>query len=153
MGRPSKLTPETQSKLIQAIRAGSHLVVACRLVGVDYSSFRRWLIKGEKQSKGRFREFCEAVRVSEAEVEIRLVASWQQAAINDWRAASEFLSRRYPDRWSPSTRVRVEVERQVEAELNVIYDAIENDPNIPIEYKKAVFTVLSSSGESAPNQN
>jgi|GEM_PF-857909 len=153
MSRPCKLCPETQSKLIQAIRAGSHLITACRLVGVDYSSFRRWMIRGEKESKGQFREFYNAVRVAESEIEIRLVASWQQATSDDWKAAAEFLSRRFPDRWSPSTRVRVEVERQVEAELNVIYDAIENDPNIPIEYKKAVFTVLSSSGESAPNQN
>ena len=95
----------------------------------------------------QFREFYNAVRVCEAEIEIRLVSTWRQATSDDWRAASEFLSRRYPDRWSPSTRVRVEVERQVEAELNAIYDKIENDPNIPIEYKKAVFTVLSSSGE------
>ena len=148
MGRPSKLTPEIQAKLIQAIRAGSHLITACRLVGVDYSSFRRWMIKGEKQSTGRFREFCEAVRVCEAELEIRLVATWRQATVDDWRAASEFLSRRYPDRWSPSTRVRVEVERQVEAELNAIYDKIENDATIPIEHKKAVFAAIAASGSS-----
>jgi len=106
------------------------------------------MIKGEKQSTGRFREFCEAVRVCEAELEIRLVATWRQATVDDWRAASEFLSRRYPDRWSPSTRVRVEVERQVEAELNAIYDKIENDATIPIEHKKAVFAAIAASGSS-----
>ena len=144
MSRPSKLTPETQSKLIQAIRAGSHLITACRLVGVDYSSFRRWMIKGEKQRKGQFREFCEAVRGAEAEIEIRLVATWRQAAVEDWKAAAEFLSRRFPDRWSPTQKFQV----QLEAELNAIYDRIENDPTIPLEYKKIIFTVLSSSGES-----
>ena len=153
MARPCKLSLEVQEKLVRAIRSGSHLVTACRLVNLDYSTFRKWLLKGEKQSTGQFREFYEAVRFAESGLEVKLIAQWQQATVEDWRAAAEFLSRRFPDRWSPSTRVRVEVERQVEAELNVIYDAIENDPNIPIEYKKAVFTVLSSSGESAPNQN
>jgi len=106
------------------------------------------MIKGEKQSTGQFREFCEAVRGAEAEIEIRLVATWRQAAVEDWKAAAEFLSRRFPDRWSPSTRVRVEVERQLEAELNAIYDKIDNDPTLSIEHKKAVFAAIAASGSS-----
>jgi len=142
-GRPSKLTPIVRDKLIQAIKVGSHLNAACAYAGVDYSNFRRWMRKGEKDSKGQFRDFCEAIHASEAEIEIRLVATWQQAAANDWRAAAEFLSRRFPDRWSVTQKFQV----QLQAELNVIYDTIENDPNIPLEYKKAVFTALAASDQ------
>ena len=148
-GRPSKLTPIVRDKLIQAIKVGSHLNAACAYAGVDYSNFRRWMRKGESQTKGEFCDFRDAIRISEAELEIRLVATWQQAAANDWRAAAEFLSRRFPDRWASTQKFQV----QLEAELNAIYDKIENDPNIPLEYKKIIFETLSSSGESAPNQN
>ena len=144
MARPCKLSPETQSKLIRAIKTGCPFVTACDYANLDYSTFRRWLLKGQKQSTGRFREFCDAVRSAESGLEVKLIATWHQSAETDWRAAAEFLSRRFPDRWSPTQKFQV----QLEAELNAIYDRIENDPTIPLEYKKIIFTVLSSSGES-----
>ena len=143
MGRPSKLTPETQSKLIQAIRGGSFLVVACEFAGVSYKVFRDWMIRGETEGKGQFREFRNAVIKAESEVEVRLTASWQKATADDWRAAAEFLSRRFPDRWSSTQKLQV----QLEAELNAIYDKIENDPTIPLEYKKAVFAAIAASSQ------
>jgi uncharacterized Fe-S cluster-containing radical SAM superfamily protein len=62
MGRPSKLTPEVQEKICNAIRAGNYYEAACAYAGIDYSTFRRWMIKGEKAKKGKYHEFCEAVK-------------------------------------------------------------------------------------------
>ena len=44
------------------------------------------------------------------------------------------LERRHPDRWSVTQKIQL----QLEAEVNAIYDAIENDETIPLEHKKAV---------------
>lgn len=102
IGRPSKLTPERQEKLIQAIKAGNHLNVACAYAGIDYSNFRMWMRKGEAQKSGSYRDFHDAVKLAEAELEVKVVANWQKEIPNNWKAAESFLSKRFPDRWRGS---------------------------------------------------
>jgi hypothetical protein len=100
-GRPCKLTPELQQCLCDAIRAGSYYRPACGVAGVDYATFRRWMLRGRNARSGQFREFCEAVRKAEADAEVRMVAQWQSKIPADWRAARDFLARRFPRRWMP----------------------------------------------------
>ena len=101
MARPSKLTPETQQKIVDAISAGNYYEAACGYAGVDYSTFRRWMEKGEKAKTGQYREFCDAVQQAEAQAEVRMVANWQKHMPNNWMAIRDFLARRHPNRWMP----------------------------------------------------
>ena len=48
-GRPSKLTPKVQQKIVEAIRNGNYYEVACRYAGVSYDSFRTWMARGEQE--------------------------------------------------------------------------------------------------------
>jgi len=102
-----------QKRLCDAIRAGNYYEAACAYAGIDYSTFRRWMKKGEEQKRGKYREFCEAVTRAELEAEARLVAQWQQHMPNDYRAIRDFLERRFPERWSKaaagSTSVHIDV--------------------------------------------
>ena len=100
MARPSKLTPEIQKKIIEAVKAGNYYEAACAYAGVSYSTLRGWIVKGEKAKSGKYLKFLEAVRQAEAEAEARIVLQWQKAMPEDWRAAQAFLERRYPERWS-----------------------------------------------------
>jgi transposase len=100
MPRPSKLTPEIQDRICKAIRAGNYYEPACQLVGIAYFTFRRWMDRGEKQTKGAYREFCEAVHRAEAAAEAKMVRQWRGKCPEDWRAARDFLARRFPDRWA-----------------------------------------------------
>lgn len=99
MARPSKLTPEIQKKIIEAVKAGNYYEAACAYAGVSYSTLRGWIVKGEKAKSGKYLKFLEAVRQAEAEAEARIVLQWQKAMPEDWRAAQAFLERRYPERW------------------------------------------------------
>jgi hypothetical protein len=45
-GRPSKLTDDLQKRLCDAIAAGNYRKPACKSVGIDYSTFLRWMQKG-----------------------------------------------------------------------------------------------------------
>ena len=99
MARPSKLTPEVEKKLIDAIRIGNYYEAACAYVGIHYTTFYRWMEKGEKAKSGKYCEFCKAIKQAEAEAEARIVALWQRNIPEDWRAAQAFLERRYPERW------------------------------------------------------
>ena len=54
-GRPTKLTPEVQERLTSAIRAGNFYEAACGYAGIDYRTFRRWMERGERESRGPYR--------------------------------------------------------------------------------------------------
>ncbi|MGI6625531.1 MAG: hypothetical protein ACOX57_08950 [Limnochordia bacterium] len=105
VGRPSKFTPKTRKKLLDAIRMGNYREPSCSYAGISVSTFYAWLDKGKRQKKGQFVEFLEAVAQAEAEAEVRMIAQWQAHIPRDWRAARDFLARRYPERWGLRARV------------------------------------------------
>ena len=114
MARPTKLTPERQERLTEAIAQGMHYETACQIAGIDYSTFRKWMQRGEEDTSGLFFEFFEAVTRAEAEAEFHALGIWRAAMPNDWRAAQMFLERRYPQRWGRQTRVDVNQEGRVQ---------------------------------------
>ncbi len=117
MGRPDKLTPDRQQKLIEAIVAGNYYETACAVAGVDYSTFRRWMQRGGDEPQGKYREFFEALTRAEAEAEMQAVAIWQRAMPDDWRAAQMFLERRHPDRWGKQSKL--DVKQEVSGQMEV----------------------------------
>jgi len=154
LGRPSQLTPKLKKDFLDAIAAGSHYEPACAYVGISYSTFRIWMQRGQGTHKTRktsqeFVDFVEAVQGAEAKGEISAIAAIRGATKKDWRSAAWMLERRHPDRWSVTQKIQL----QLEAELNAIYDKIENDETIPLEYKKAVFAALAAAGESTSSQD
>ena len=52
MGRPSKLTPECQARIVQAIEVGATYELAAGYGGISYETFRRWMNAGEKAKSG-----------------------------------------------------------------------------------------------------
>ena len=120
-GRPSKLTTEVQDKIVRAVATGNWLDTACAYAGVDASTVRRWMAKGEgDDAEEPFRSFCSSIKGAKAEAEVRAVALIQKAAQDGtWQASAWYLERSYPDRWgrhrleitgANSQPVRVEVD-------------------------------------------
>ena len=64
-----KLTPELQAKICKLIADGNYLDTACKLVGINFTTFRRWILQGEHDMDGQFYEFSEAVKYAEAVAE------------------------------------------------------------------------------------
>ena len=98
-GRPTKLTPERQEKIVNAIAAGNFFVTAAAYAGIDYETFRAWILRGEKTTSGKYYEFQKAVKDAEARCETAIVAQWRKHVPDNWIAGAAFLERRYPDRW------------------------------------------------------
>jgi len=129
-GRPSKFTPEVRAKIIAAVRAGNFLDTAARYAGVEYQTFRNWMVRGEKElarlaqpnakpreSEAPFVEFFETVSQAEAEAEVAAVTYWQDALPNNWQASSAFVRSRYRRRWDPP-------QQQVNVQLNLSPDEL-----------------------------
>lgn len=104
MGRPTKLTPEVQERILRAIRLGATREVAARAAGVDERTFYRWLQRGEAAKSGQYCQFRQAMARAESEGEITHL----EAIAADGGAGSKWiLSRRHPERWTEVQRHEV----------------------------------------------
>lgn len=108
-GRPSKLTEELKANLTKVIAAGNYYQAACDYVGISYSIFREWIVKGEQAKSGKYFDFSEAVKKAEAQAEIRMVQEWQKQMPENWQAIATFMERRYPDRWGRQDKSKLEL--------------------------------------------
>jgi len=103
-GRPSKLTPQLNNKLLGLIRIGTPMETACRACGLDYVTVREWIRRGkgehERSPTPEYVNFANGYDKAVAEAEISLLATINIASKKDWKAAAWLLARRHPDRWS-----------------------------------------------------
>lgn len=112
-GQPSKLTPDVHERIVAAVRAGNFFETAARYAGITYTTFRNWMVRGEKElarldnsraqpreSEAPYLEFFEAVSQAEAEAEVAAVAYWQRAIPGNWQAAAAFVQARWRRRWA-----------------------------------------------------
>jgi predicted DNA-binding transcriptional regulator AlpA len=100
---PSKLAPELEARLCQALRVGAFPADAAAYAGISRSTLYRWLKAGrEPGAEPRLAAFAVAVRQAEAHAVIAaLEVIFRCGAEGDWRAACWWLERMYPDDWGP----------------------------------------------------
>lgn len=106
MARPTKLNPEVQRKIVQAISVGATYKLAAQYGGVTYNTFLNWMAKGETSKSGQLFEFFNAVKEAEGVAGVKWLAVIDKASTNgQWQAAAWKLERRYPEDYG---RTRVE---------------------------------------------
>lgn len=129
-GRPSKFTPEVKNTICDYISAGNYIDTSCRLAGVDYTTFRGWVVRGEQEGKGEYFDFLRQVRLAEAQAEAERVRLILQAGrLDDWKANAWYLERKYPERWGKKEQLDAKVQSQhTEIKEYKIEQQIETDP-------------------------
>lgn len=119
MGRSSKLTPQVQETIIEAIMKGASYQDACESVGIWFTTFNEWVKKGEEATSGKYHEFNEAVRKANAQVAVNFAAVVKDAAASgDAKIALEWLKRRRRGEWGDGVDVTSGGEK---IEIEVIY--------------------------------
>lgn len=120
-GAQTRLTPETQDKIVTALKAGNYLETAAALSGIAISTLHTWLDKGRTARNlaavghepatphdAEYMDFLEAVEKARAEAEARSVVLVQQAAQKGtWQAAAWYLERTAPKRWGRKAEVEL----------------------------------------------
>lgn len=91
--------PVVQERLVQLIEAGFTVKYSCHLVGIDYTTYYKWLQR-DTRFRGRIRE-AEARAVIAAESVIR-----KAIAEGDVKTAMWYLERRVPE-YRPPARVQL----------------------------------------------
>lgn len=111
MARPSKLTPEVEEKILNAVGTGSSFAGAAGYAGIDASTFHRWMQRGDPDAKERadapFRTFRRKVEQARDEAEVRDITLIAKAGKTDWRAAAWRLERRMPERYGRAATTEV----------------------------------------------
>lgn len=112
IGRPHKLTPEIQERLIEALRAGNYIETACQYAGLHKTTYYQYQALADEPDPPAWAvDFANAVKEARAQAEVRNLTLIQKAAkdAKHWTAAAWFLERSYPNRWGRVTRVQQEI--------------------------------------------
>lgn len=135
MAEPTRLTPQLIQALGDKLRKGNYIGPACRAVGLNPATYYAWMRHGQKEhmrlqdpdavpnpDKLQYLSFYYEMEQAKAEAETLLVEVWQSQAKETWRAARDMLSRRYPERWGKSERIKVnlpddDIDSAIEREL------------------------------------
>jgi len=121
-GRTPLLNPDTQDRIVSAVRAGSYLDDAALLTGISYQTLLHWMRQGRdaqtRLDTGEtltdrdhlYLDFLKAVETARAEAQLRNVAIIQKAANEGtWQAAAWYLERTNPKKWGRHETVEIGV--------------------------------------------
>ena len=117
MARPTDLTPEVQSRIVDLVRAGNYLETAAAAAGIAARTMRDWVRRGATDEDGIYREFADAIAVAHAEAEALAIQIVNRAARDgDWRAVAWKLERTRP-RFAQKVNVTHEVREELASDL------------------------------------
>jgi len=112
MPRKSKLTQELIKEAYKLVAAGNYVKDIYPILGIDESTWYRWLSEGEKAKSGLKREFYETIKKAEKDAVARNVALIQRAAQEgNWQAAAWWLERKYFEDWGRKDKVDLSADK------------------------------------------
>ena len=112
MARKSKLTQELIKEAYKLVAAGNYIKDVYPILGIDESTWYRWLSEGEKAKSGLKREFYETIKKAEKDAIARNVALIQRAAQDgNWQAAAWWLERKYFEDWGRKDKVDLSADK------------------------------------------
>lgn len=133
-GRPEKLTPELQQKIVDAIRMGAYIETAAAYAGINKSTLYDWMKRGARAKSGKYKEFSNAIEKALAESEMRDLAVIAKASRENWQAAAWRLERKFPDRWgrrkAKSEIAKIEAETEFIREKTRLLKGAEKDTRL-----------------------
>ena len=86
-GTRTKLTPETQERVIQALKTGAYRTTAANYAGIGRTTMEEWCAKG-REGREPFKSFFDAVEKAEAEFIIASVSTIRLQSRTQWQAAA-----------------------------------------------------------------
>jgi len=97
--------------LLNMIRGGNTLKVACGFAGIDYTTLRRWVLKADDPTAPQeYVDFKAELEKARAQAQVVAVAQIRKAASDgSWQAAAWFLERSFPEDWGRRDTNRVEL--------------------------------------------
>lgn len=112
-GRPTKLTPGMQEKILEYIRKGLPIVQACAASGIHKDTYYEWL-KRAKKKRQPYADFADALGQAEGVAQASLVNKLQdEGGPTSWQF---ILERRWPGEWGRKDKLQTENETILKVE-------------------------------------
>lgn len=105
VGRHDKLTPEIQQTIVECLQAGNYLETSAAYANVTKKTLYDWMKRGNRQKRGKFRTFLNAIKKAIASAEVQSVATIAKASKTQWQAAAWRLERKDYKKWGRKDRV------------------------------------------------
>lgn len=99
-GRPSALTPETEARILNAIRCGTPKKNACAAAGISEATLYSWLRQAKEMPRSQYAEFAAKLDRALDEGITAKLAVIMKAGQKDWRAMAWLLERQLPEVFS-----------------------------------------------------
>ncbi len=105
VGRPSKImNAGVVDRMVSAIANGCTYEAACAAGPISVRTFYEWMGRADRDrlladEHSPYLAFAQRVEAANLEAERRITELWVAAIPGDWRAARDFLERRFPHRW------------------------------------------------------
>lgn len=112
---PTKLNDYLIETFAQVIALGNYPTVACQVVRIHISTYRLWMRRGEDSvdDSNPYRRFYLRVKEAEAASEAYALNKWRGHMGTNYKAARDFLARRFSSRWGPTYKITIEVEKEL----------------------------------------
>ncbi len=116
-GNQSKLTPAVHQALVEAVKRGNYVSVACDLVGISEVTYYNWIKTAEQlldshtpieqatEHQANCVQLFKSIKAAESQAQDMLIAVVVGAATGpekDWKAAMTMLERRWPKMYGRS---------------------------------------------------
>jgi transposase len=121
VGRPSTITPELVTALVEDVGSGLSFFWASKRRGLSHQRTLRWKQKGEQlmaseeldvsrltEAECLYVRLARDVGITQAEFELAQIRRLLRDGGGDWRAPAWVLERRFPERWGRQARLRVD---------------------------------------------
>ena len=134
-GQPLKLNePGFKEKFLAALSKGASYNICCGYAGINYQTFRKWMIKAENMADLHeeqienhpdkvYLDFYNDVKRIESYAAITWLDKIDKASEIHWQAAAWKLERRYPDEYGRVTQDRPDENKEI-AYIQKIKDEI-----------------------------
>jgi hypothetical protein len=109
-----KCTPETRTRIVEAVRGGNYQETAANAAGIGATTYYRWLHAGKEMFEHDtgpdhpLRLFYEEVTQALGDAEERCIRVIFAAMPTSWQAAAWWLERTRPDKFALRSQVRHE---------------------------------------------
>ena len=107
-GRPSGISPEITEEVCKYLRQGNYIETAAAMVDISKPTLYDWLKKGNREEKGIYRDFLNAVKKAQTQAEVSDVLTIAKASQHQWQAAAWRLERKFPGKWGRNLRVEMD---------------------------------------------
>lgn len=100
----TKLSPEIEKLIGEAIALGMSKHKAAKMVGIEHTTLYRWVEQGEADIQSdqdtAYSTLCTTINQAEAAFQGYALQMIHDAAVKQWQAAAWLLERRNPEEWA-----------------------------------------------------